>query len=281
MVKRSLLIGINYNSIPDLKLNGCINDVILMRSVLIDAYQYERDNITVLRDDGLSQYQLPTKDNIMNNLGKLCDLTTVSDELWIHYSGHGTYNFDNNNDETDGYDEIIVPLDYAKNGLITDDQLKTVLETASGSVIITQDCCNSGTGWDLPYRFTTDASNRVVLYRESNVMNNQNIYMFSGSRDDQLAADIYNIDTVRNIGAFTNALVDCLREGNHNNNLISLRTNINNYLEKNGFTQRTEFTSSNRTPNNVILTRSGIINNQNSPPLARFNSVYPSGLMFL
>ena len=104
--------------------------------------------------------------------------------------------------------------------------------------------------------------------------------MFSGSRDDQLAADTYNTDTVQSIGAFTNALVDCLRDGNHSNNLISLRMNINNNLENSGFTQRTEFTSSNRTPDNVILTRNGIVNNS-PPPVAILNPSRPSGLMFL
>jgi len=279
MVKRALLIGINYNSLPDLKLNGCINDAILMRNMLIDAYGYEKSNITVMRDDGLSDYPLPNRSNIINSLEGLCALTTASDELWFHFSGHGTYRRDTNNDEVDGYDEVIVPLDYATNGTIVDEHLKSILETAAGTVIITQDCCNSGTGWDLPYRFTTDASNRVVLYRESDAMNNSNIYMFSGSRDDQLAADTYNIDTVRSIGAFTTAFVDCLRDGNHNNNLISLRTNINTYLETKGFTQRTDFSSSNRTPDNVVLTRSGIVNNDS--PVVRFNTSRPSGLMFL
>lgn len=280
MVKRAVLVGINYNNLPDLKLNGCVNDIILMRNVLIDAYGYDKRNITMLRDDGLPQYQLPNRNNILNSLESLCALTTTSDELWVHYSGHGTYRRDYNNDEVDGYDEVIVPLDYETNGTIVDEQLKAVLETAAGTVIISQDCCNSGTGWDLPYRFTSDASNRAVLYSESRKMNNSNIYMFSGSRDDQLAADTYNTDTVQSIGAFTNALVDCLRDGNHSNNLISLRTNINNNLENNGFTQRTEFTSSNRTPDNVILTRNGIVNNP-PPPVVTLNTSRPSGLMFL
>jgi len=280
MVKRALLIGINYNSLPDLKLNGCVNDVISMRNVLIDAYGYDKRNMTMLRDDGLPQYQLPNRNNIMNSLESLCALTTTTDELWVHYSGHGTYRRDNNNDEMDGYDEVIIPLDYQINGSVVDEQLKAVLETAAGTVIISQDCCNSGTGWDLPYRFTSDASNRVVLYSESSKMNNPNIYMFSGSRDDQLASDTYDTDTDRSIGAFTNALVDCLRDGNHSNNLISLRTNINNYLENNGFRQRTEFTSSNRTPDNVVLTRNGIVDN--NPPVVRYSTTSrPPGLMFL
>ena len=91
--------------------------------------------------------------------------------------------------------------------------------------------------------------------------------------------DTYSADIVRNIGAFTNALVECLREGKHNNNLVTLRTNINNYLEKGGYDQRSEFTSSNRTPDNVILTRNGITNQD--PPSVRFNNTRPLNLLFL
>jgi hypothetical protein len=104
--------------------------------------------------------------------------------------------------------------------------------------------------------------------------------MFSGSRDEQLAADTYDGDIARNIGAFTNAFVECLRSGNHNNNLISLRTNVNNYLEDKGYTQRTEFTSTNSSPHNIMLTRNGIVDD--SPPI--FNrKTFSSrpGLMFL
>ena len=41
MVKRAVLIGINYNTIDDLKLNGCINDIIVMRpnETLSTVYQ--------------------------------------------------------------------------------------------------------------------------------------------------------------------------------------------------------------------------------------------------
>ena len=279
MVKRALLIGINYISVPDLTLNGCINDALLMRNVLIDAYSYDRENIVLMRDDGQPSYPIPNRANIIDNLKTLCALTKETDELWIHYSGHGTFVRDTNNDEVDGYDEVIVPIDYKITAAIGDDELKSILENAEGTVIITQDCCNSGTGWDLPFRFTVDSTNRVVLYRESNAMSNANIYMFSASRDDQLAMDTYNQDIVRNIGAFTNALVECLREGKHNNKLVTLRTNINSYLEKGGYSQRTEFTSSNRTPDNVVLARNGIINQD--PPSVRFNNSRPLNLMFL
>lgn len=278
MVKRAVLIGINYNNVPDLKLRGCINDAIVMRNMLIDAYGYERKNISMLRDDGLD-YELPTKYNILKTIENMCNITSVSDELWIHYSGHGTYVRDRSNDENDNYDEVIIPLDNKTNGHISDEELKELLQKASGTIFITQDCCNSGTGWDLPYRFTLNSSNRTVLHRESTTMPNNNIYMFSGARDDQLAADTYDNDIARSIGAFTNAFIECLRSSNHNIKMIDLRTNINSYLEEKGYTQRSEFSSSNITPDNVTLTRSGLINN--NPPLARQELGRPTWLQFL
>ena len=279
MVKRAVLIGINYNTIDDLKLNGCINDIIVMRNVLVDAYGYNRKDVTMLRDDG-AEYLLPTRENILEAIASVAELTSVGDEMWIHYSGHGTYDRDTDGDEVDKYDEVIIPLDYVSNGLIVDEELKSKLENVLGHVIITQDCCNSGTGWDLPYRFTLDSSDRVLLYRESSTLKNKNIYMFSGSRDEQPAADTYDGDIARNIGAFTNAFVECLRSGNHNNNLISLRTNVNNYLEDKGYTQRTEFTSTNSSPHNIMLTRNGIVDD-GRPIFNRKTFSSRPGLMFL
>ena len=279
MVKRAVLIGINYNNINDLKLNGCINDIIVMRNVLVDAYGYNRKDVTMLRDDGAG-YLLPTRENILGAIASVAELTSVGDEMWIHYSGHGTYVRDTDGDEVDKYDEVIIPLDYVSNGLIVDEELKSKLENVLGHVIITQDCCNSGTGWDLPYRFTLDSSDRVLLYRESSTLKNNNIYMFSGSRDEQFAADTYDGDIARNVGAFTNAFIECLRSGNHNNNLISLRTNVNNYLEDKGYTQRSEFTSTNSSPHNIMLTRNGIVDDGPSIFNRKTFSSRP-GLMFL
>jgi metacaspase-1 len=279
MVKRAVLIGINYNNINDLKLNGCINDIIVMRNVLVDAYGYNRKDVTMLRDDGAG-YLLPTRENILGAIASVAELTSVGDEMWIHYSGHGTYVRDTDGDEVDKYDEVIIPVDYVSNGLIVDEELKSKLENVLGHVIITQDCCNSGTGWDLPYRFTLDSSDRVLLYRESSTLKNNNIYMFSGSRDEQFAADTYDGDIARNVGAFTNAFIECLRSGNHNNNLISLRTNVNNYLEDKGYTQRSEFTSTNSSPHNIMLTRNGIVDDGPSIFNRKTFSSRP-GLMFL
>ena len=101
-MKKALLIGINYYSSPSVRLNGCIDDVNNIRGVLIDAYDYDLANIVTLRDDELrSQYQ-PTRDNIINNLKQLVSQTSQLEEIWIHYSGHGSQIQDQNGDEKSG-----------------------------------------------------------------------------------------------------------------------------------------------------------------------------------
>ena len=66
--KKALLIGCNYSSDPNNKLYGCISDVVNMSNTLVDAFDYDLNNITILRDDSKTQNNLPTRSNILNNL---------------------------------------------------------------------------------------------------------------------------------------------------------------------------------------------------------------------
>ena len=59
--KRALLIGINYIKSPNARLYGCIEDIKNVQNMLMDAYGYAAQNITVLRDDDGNK--MPTKAN--------------------------------------------------------------------------------------------------------------------------------------------------------------------------------------------------------------------------
>ena len=66
---------------------------------------------------------------------------------------------DDGNDEEDGYDETLIPLDYQSAGQIRDDDLLRTLVVPMGEgVFVTSimDCCHSGTVLDLPYNFKAD-----------------------------------------------------------------------------------------------------------------------------
>ena len=71
-MKKALCVGINYYNTPSNKLNGCIDDVINIKNVLIDAYGYSTQNITVLRDDIVNNpTYLPTRANISSQPAEL------------------------------------------------------------------------------------------------------------------------------------------------------------------------------------------------------------------
>lgn len=258
MVKRALMIGINYNNDKDARLYGCINDAMAMHNLLIDAYGYDKSNICVLRDDGVKGFMPPTKSNILEQLQKIVSLSKDNDEIWIHYSGHGSYIRDSNGDEYDRKDEILIPSDYKQGNIIVDDDLKKLLNSSKGLVYITLDCCHSGTGWDLPYLYR-DRNNTLYRYTMGKEMENKNIYMLSGARDYQTAADSYSQEQVESLGAFTNAFIECARFHNHNVELVQLHSDVNKYLSTKGYNQISELTSSNTNPYEVKITRAGVV----------------------
>ena len=131
MTKKALLIGCNYSTDLNNKLYGCINDVVNMSNTLVDAFDYDLNNITILRDDSKNQSNLPTRSNIMNHLNALANNSGHLSEIWFHYSGHGSQVQDKNNDETDRLDEVIVPTDFKTAGTIADDEIFDILKKIS------------------------------------------------------------------------------------------------------------------------------------------------------
>jgi hypothetical protein len=252
-MKKALLIGINYTSTPDVQLNGCIDDVVNMRNTLIDAYDYESANITLLRDDELRAAYQPTRDNILNQLKSLVSQSGSLTEIWIHYSGHGSQIRDTTGDEAGGYDSMIVPCDFQRRGVILDDELLSIIQTIKCKSILMFDSCNSGTVCDLPWSFEYKNTGAYVKTKNNHVViQNPNIYMLSGCKDNQTSADAYNNDSQRYVGAFTNALITSLRMNRHNVPFLLLYRDVCNYLKSNGFSQIPIMSSTTQTPNHIF-----------------------------
>ena len=219
-MKKALLIGINYTSTPDVQLNGCIDDVVNMRNTLIDAYDYETANITLLRDDELRAAYQPTRDNIINNLRSLAAQSGNLSEIWIHYSGHGSQIRDTNGDEAGGYDSMIIPCDFQRRGFILDDELLTIIQSIKCKAMLMFDSCNSGTVCDLPWSFEYHCSRKESGFTDlirTRVdlcdLSNSNIFVISGCKDDQKSMDTFSADYKEPMGAFTNALISCIKNG--------------------------------------------------------------------
>ena len=120
-MKKILLIGINYKNTKD-ELKGTITDVRNIYNYLISIGE-KKENIRILSEEVVDgrTIQLPTKINMENSIRWLVDGLNNEDSVFIHYSGHGSMIRDRSNDERDGFDEVLVPLDFERNSVITDD----------------------------------------------------------------------------------------------------------------------------------------------------------------
>jgi metacaspase-1 len=143
MKKHALLVGINdYKGVNDLQ--GCVNDVTNVRSILKTFFGFENSEIRVLTDSRA------TKDNILVRLNTMVKNAATGDFLIFHFSGHGSQIRDREGDElADHMDELICPYDMDwDNGYITDDILREILLQLKKGVRmeILLDSCHSGTG---------------------------------------------------------------------------------------------------------------------------------------
>lgn len=226
MVKKALLIGINYKG-QDGELNGCINDINNIRDVLVNNCDYDINNIRMLSEESSV---LPTRKNIEDNIRWLVSNLLPNDVLYLHYSGHGTFITDRSGDESDGKDEVIVPLDYQQRGVISDDWLfSNMVERIPQNVTLWafMDCCHSGTMVDLKYNYKSMCEYRNGKVNSNLVYNPRewtdrfsfsvertkdvlgNIYLFSGSLDTQTAADAFIASKYQ--GAFTHCFLELLK----------------------------------------------------------------------
>lgn len=144
MSKKALLIGINYIG-TNIELKGCINDI----NCISNALKKMNYSCTILTEQNDIK---PTKNNIINQLKLIIANSKPGDTIIFYYSGHGSQIKDTDNDEEDKLDEVLVPLDYRTQGIITDDELFSLitLQPCTNFYGFT-DCCHSGTMCDLKY----------------------------------------------------------------------------------------------------------------------------------
>ena len=128
-----------------------------MIEYLKDCHGFEDDNFVILMDDG--EHTEPTYENIIAAYKQLAEEAQPGDAVFCHYSGHGCSIRDDEQEEADGKDEALCPVDYASAGVIRDDDVYDILVAAMPRdvhVTCVMDCCHSGTILDLPYGFLAD-----------------------------------------------------------------------------------------------------------------------------
>ena len=147
----------------------------------------------------------------------------------------------------------MVPCDYATAGFIVDDDLYAIIKRTQCRTFLLFDSCHSGTVCDLQWSFDYQYSNYFTRnMNHSNVIANPNIFMFSGCKDEQTSADVYDSESKMYVGAFTNAFLTCLKQNKYTVQLFKMQRDICVNLANNGYTQRSIFSSSYANPTYVL-----------------------------
>jgi len=92
---------------------------------------------------------------------------------FFYFAGHGWQVPDLNGDEEDGFDEVILPMDFVElhaqergSGVIVDDDIHQMMVlplTKGCQLTAISDCCHSGTNLDLRYGYTYDPKLKDVI----------------------------------------------------------------------------------------------------------------------
>jgi metacaspase-1 len=138
---RAVLVGIDEYESPDVRsLQGCVNDVALVRSLLKEYFEVPNADIRVVVN------RRATKAAILHRLRDMISRAEPGDVLVFYYSGHGSQVRDRDGDElTDGLDEIICPydMDWDRRTYILDDELDEIFGVLPPEVLLEAffDCC--------------------------------------------------------------------------------------------------------------------------------------------
>ena len=141
MAKLALCMGINDYPDTDMDLQGCVNDAQDWAAELARrGFQ-----VAPLLLDGHA-----TKKAMQQAMADVIGRAVAGDTVAITFSGHGTYVFNTDPDESepDGYDEALCPHDVATTGEpLTDDEIHALLAARAPGVrlLLLADSCHSGT----------------------------------------------------------------------------------------------------------------------------------------
>ena len=203
-MKKALLIGINYVGTGH-ELGGCWNDV-KNASAFLGGRGYTITQMMTDEPHNKGTHNEPTCANIRRALAVFASDASAGDKLFFHYSGHGGSVRDRGGDESDRLDECIYPCD---GGQIIDDDLYTLLCASlpqGVTLFAVLDCCHSGSGLDLPWRYLPGG--RKI--KESKNTLSADVFSISGCKDDQTSGDL-GIG-----GVLTINLLKILRRGTNN-----------------------------------------------------------------
>lgn len=242
---KCLIIGINYYR-SRAELRGCINDAKNMQTLLQrNGFPNDGSHMLLLTDEKQRgrEYQ-PTVQNIMKAFAWFMKDVRRGDILFFHFSGHGGQVPDKTGHEVDGYNETLIPVDYERNGQITDDVLwgGLVYKLPEGARITAlMDMCHSGTGLDLPYDYNVNTRRWTEDVNPAHSAGD--VVLFSGCEDQQTSADVSGGNGMAG-GAMTQAFMKAYESTAAMSTYHEFLDAVKKQLRKKRFSQRPQLTSS-------------------------------------
>ena len=186
VIKRAILIGINYiGSINEL--TECVDGMQNLANLLIVNNYFKSNEIILMNDNSEEAPFLPTKQNIINQFESLIQLAEENSacnvQVFIAYSGHGSYLYNNNiNESKKG---IICPVDYEHQNYITGEDFNDnfIFRLPKNvKLLALMDACFTGTELDLRYNYAIDQKGSLItssiypeLLAEVIIINSQNL----------------------------------------------------------------------------------------------------------
>jgi len=202
----------------------------------------------LLTDESRDPRRFPTRKNMIDAMYWLVDGAKADDSLLFHFSGHGSQIRDEDGDEVDGYDEVIFPVDYKKNGVILDEEMHAIMarNLPPGCRLTAMfDSCHSGTALDLPYLYSSSGHlkadhNQISRYQRISRHAAGDVISLSGCEDYQTVADTNNGTMA--VGAMSDAFITSLSK-NPRQTYQQLLRSIRQILSKN-YSQKPQLASS-------------------------------------
>ena len=260
--KAAVVVGIGYDGQLS-SLPGCRADARAWHKALVNNLGVKPEHITFMVDGPAAEHasygttnkpvRAPTGKNIMQALVEVCALANRHpelEEIWITYSGHGSYLHTSevspsdglvSANEDDGRHETICPVDWQTSGMIVDDALHDILSLAPPTVriICPIDACHSETVLDLRYRYVSGIKN-VVENPACKIK--ADCYMISGCKDTQTSADAPVGPAGAYAGAMTWAMLKTLEDNNYTITCYALLKNMRLLLKDREFSQVPQIT---------------------------------------
>lgn len=233
----ALLIGITYESNPThSKVFGANADLLTAYEFLTERLGVPAIHITILTDCAkllrtpsiyfpgceCSRVLNSTRSNIELHLQALVQSCSPGDLLFMTYSGHGGRTVEEPGQETDEYNENIVPCDaMGYKGVIHDNWLYSLVRNLPRDVklICLFDACRCGSILDLPVYFqfeqTQDrfAHSNITCYQHLELENPNslgNVFCFSAGYEDEDVSDINH--PRKRAGPLNTAFFEVLRD---------------------------------------------------------------------